>query len=309
MVRIALLFAIFVGFTGIANSQTYDPTICNEGFPTPWIGPITAWAIGIPADVLGCDDSDCIVTITYYKRFIPGWGWEFQVAEIQFQGCNIECRENAWKCAWWMIAMKYQVELEIDVVDGCYGTFHMKAATCWEEEENSFSFFNFKACGGECCVGMYRICKRMGPSGTYFEFREVSPIQNVTYNCETPCEFVDCENTMPGNWDITDDSPGGGNLLPKLGIYESIPFKNITFHPNPTDGNVIVSLELPEKGTYNISVFDNLGNEIFKQDINTGANLNFEFELKSNSFAIGAYNVVVSGTNGEVMNGKFIKVK
>ncbi|MBS4000719.1 MAG: T9SS type A sorting domain-containing protein [Desulfobulbaceae bacterium] len=78
---------------------------------------------------------------------------------------------------------------------------------------------------------------------------------------------------------------------------------------NPTDGNVIVSFDLPEKGIYSISVYGNLGNEIFKQEINSGANLNVEFELKSNSFAIGTYNVVISGSNGEIMNGKFIKVK
>jgi hypothetical protein len=78
---------------------------------------------------------------------------------------------------------------------------------------------------------------------------------------------------------------------------------------NPTDGNVIVSLDLPEKGAYKISVFDNLGNEIFKQEINSNNNLNFEFELKSNTFPAGLYNVVVSGLSGEIISGKFIKVK
>jgi hypothetical protein len=309
MVRIALLFVIFVSFTGIANSQTYDPTICDEGDSTPWIGPITAWAVGIPEEVLGCDDDSCIVTITYYKRYIPGWGWEFQIATITFEGCDAECMENAWNCAWWMIATKYKVQLGINVVDGCYETFHMRAATCWEYDNSLPTISQYKACGGECCVGMYRICRRLGPSGTYFEFTELAPIQNVTNTCETPCEFIDCENTMPGNWSVTDEPPAGGDLLLKLSIYESVISDRINFHPNPTDGNVIVSFDLPEKGVYTFSVFDNLGNEIFNQEVNSGANLNVEFELKSNSFATGTYNVVVSGNNGEIMNGKFIKVK
>ncbi|PKL85617.1 MAG: hypothetical protein CVV22_06850 [Ignavibacteriae bacterium HGW-Ignavibacteriae-1] len=78
---------------------------------------------------------------------------------------------------------------------------------------------------------------------------------------------------------------------------------------NPTDGNVIVSFDLPEKGIYTLSVYDNLGIEIFKQEINAGANLNIEFELKSNAYPAGMYNVLISGFSGEIINGKFIKIK
>ncbi len=306
---IVLAFAFLVSFTGTTYSQSYDPTHCNEGDPTPWTGPITAWAIGLPADVMGCEDTDCIVTIIYYDRYIPGWGYEFQIASIQFQNCDSTCKENAWRMALWMIAMKNQRMMRINQVDSCYLNFTYKAATCWEYSHMSLSAFQYEACGGECCVGLYEICRRVGTSGPYFEFTQLFAIERETYNCDSPCEFTDCESTMPGNWQGSIPSSGIGNIFPKLGIYESIPSENMNFHPNPTDGNVIVSLELPEKGIYSISVFDNLGNEIFKQELNSGNNLNFEFELKSSTFPTGAYNVVVSGSHGEILNGKFIKIK
>lgn len=308
MVRIALLFAIFVSFTGIALGS-YDPTHCDEGDTTAWNGPITAWGVGLPADVMGCSDTNCIVTITYYDRFIPGWGYEFQIATIQFQNCDSACKANAWRAALWMIAMKEQERLNIDDVDECYLSFTYKAATCWEYDNFSPSISLYKACGGECCVGIYEICNRVGTSGPYFEFTQIDVTDRETYSCETPCEFTDCASTMPGNWNGSNPGSGTGNIFPKLGIYESIPSRNINFHPNPTDGNVVVSVELPEKGVYTFSVFDNLGNEIFKQEINIETNLNFEFELKSNTFPIGLYNVIVSGLTGEIINGKFIKVK
>ncbi|MBS4000863.1 MAG: hypothetical protein KGZ71_10320 [Desulfobulbaceae bacterium] len=308
MVRIALLFVIFVSFTGIALGS-YDPTHCDEGDTTAWNGPITAWAVGLPSDVLGCSDTNCIVTITYYDRFVPGTGYEFQIASIQFQNCDPACKENAWRTAMWMIAMKNQVAMGIHIPNGCYQTFTYKAATCWEYSNLSPSVSQYDACGGECCVGLYEICRRIGTSGPYFEFTQLDVTTRETYNCETPCEFTDCESTMPGDWNASIPGSGTGNIFPKLGIYESVPSKNINFHPNPTDGNVIVSLDLPEKGIYKISVFDNTGYEIFKQEINTDANLNFEFELKSNTFPIGLFNVIISGINGEIINGKFIKIK
>lgn len=307
MVRIALLFVIFVGFTGIANSQTYDPTICDFGDTTAWDGPITAWAIGIPANVIGCADSNCIVSIIYYERFVQG-GWEFQIAEISFQDCDSACMVNAWKCAYWMLAMKNQAKLGIENLDDCSDVFWLKAATCWQHIQY-LAFNRYRACGGECCIGMYRICRYLGPSGEYFSFTQITAPEPGTNNCEEPCEFTDCDGTMPPSWIVDVGTPIGGNLIPKLSIYESIPSKNINFHPNPTDGNVIVSFDLPEKGIYTISVFDNLGNEIFKQEINSGANLNIEFELKSNAYPAGMFNVLISCGNGEIMNGKFVKIK
>jgi hypothetical protein len=215
---------------------------------------------------------------------------------------------DAWKCAYWMLAMKNQEQLEIEDIDDCSNVFWLKAATCWKQTLH-VAFNQYRACGGECCVGMYRICKYLGTSGPYFSFTQLSPPEPATDNCEEPCEFTDCDGTMPASWIVDVGYPIGGNLIPKLSIYESIPSKNINFHPNPTDGNVIVSFDLPEKGIYTISVFDNQGNEIFKQEINSEAHLNFEFELKSNVYPVGMYNVLISSDNGEIMNGKFIKIK
>jgi hypothetical protein len=300
------LFSIITNYT--VSKATYDPTNCDEGDTTAWTGPITLIGMGLPPGVIGCSDSNCIVTVKYYKRNIPGWGIEFQVAEISFQNCDSACMVNPWRAAMWMIAVVNKNEMGLINNNDCYNNFVYKAATCWQHD---IIFNRYIACGGECCAGLYRICKRNGPTGDYLEFTQIQVTNRQTYNCTSPCNFTDCSSTMPGSFDGPNEMPDGdiGIFYPKMSIYESLASKFINIHPNPANLKIEINLELPKPGIYSISVFDINGLEHYKKEINLSSNLNINLDVNTSTLPNGLYNIVVTGTNGEVISGKFIKIK
>jgi hypothetical protein len=83
MIICLILLSLILNYS--ESNAIYDPSYCDEGDTTAWTGPITLIGMGLPPGVIGCSDSNCIVTVKFYERNIPGWGYEFQVAEISFQ--------------------------------------------------------------------------------------------------------------------------------------------------------------------------------------------------------------------------------
>ncbi|MBX3042240.1 MAG: T9SS type A sorting domain-containing protein [Candidatus Kapabacteria bacterium] len=290
------------------SNANYDPTYCDEGDTTAWEGPITLIGMGLPPSVIGCADSNCIVTVKFYERNIPGWGYEFQVAEISFQNCDSACMVNPWKAAMWMIAVVRKNQMGLINNNDCYDQFTYKAATCWQHD---IIFNSYIVCGGECCVGLYRICKRNGPSGDYLEFTQLQVTQRQTYNCTSPCNFIDCSSTMPSSFYGPNEMPNGdiGVFYPKMSIYESTPSKFIGIHPNPTNLKIEINLKLLSPGNYVISVYDINGSEHYKKEITIGSNHNLNLDINTSSYPNGMYSIIVTGTNGEVITGKFIKFR
>jgi hypothetical protein len=215
---------------------------------------------------------------------------------------------NPWKAAMWMIAVVRKNQMGLVNNNDCTHQFTYKAATCWQYD---IVFNRYIACGGECCVSLYRFCKRNGPTGDYLEFTQLQVTQRQTNNCTSPCNFIDCSSTMPSSFDGPTEMPSGdiGVFYPKMSIYESTHSKFIGIHPNPANLQIEINIEFSNPGKYSISIFDINGIEHYKDEIIIGSSNIINLNINTSSLPIGVYNVIVLGSNGNTINGQFIKIK
>ncbi|MFA5510973.1 MAG: hypothetical protein WC313_00870 [Candidatus Kapaibacterium sp.] len=293
----------------LTAQDTYDPTYCNEGDTTTWNGPVTVIGVRLPLSFVACTDTNCIVTVKFYERNIPGWGYEFQIVEIGFQNCDSSCMTQPWKIAMWLITVVRQQEMLLYNNNDCYSNFVYKVATCWQLNPILHTYY---PCGGECCYGLYMICRRFSPSGEYFEFNQIYAIDRETYNCLGPnCNFTDCESTMPEDFDGPYATPNGniGVFYPKMSIYESAPSKFMSINPNPADSKIELNLDLENPGAYSVTVMDINGVVHYNQVVALGSNGNIKIELDITSIPIGLYNVIATDSSGNVIKGQFVKIQ
>jgi len=304
------LFVFSIYFSVSAFGQSPDPSNCDNGDTTSWENPLTGWTINIPAEVLGCDDPDCVVTIEYYKRH-TSWGWEFTITKITFSStCDNDCINNAWRTALWMLAVRYQTEMELEEIDDCYNNFIYRLATCWQKV-TTYGMVSYTACGSDCCSGVYDICLRLVNGDKKIEIQRVSELQPITFNCTSPCEFKECSELMPLNIIVDTHRPDNSayEVFPKQSIYNQESSNSMELRPNPAINSINIRIAVPESGVYKLNVVDNIGSTVHSQSINVGKSLEFELDLTTQEYHSGNYNVVLTNNSGLILNQKFIKIK
>jgi hypothetical protein len=311
MFSFSILIGIFFLFS-LDSKAVYDPTICDNGDNTAWEGPLIAWVPEIPGSVLGCNDSDCTASIVYFKR-VTSWGVEFQLASITFSNtCGSGCSNNAYITGLWIMIIKNYLLLNINEINDCYYNFVYRLATCWEHSSSPVFSNKYSACGGDCCTSTYQICLREDANGKlYYEFNKTGGEDRNTFECTTPCIFTNCASVLPLYIELPAKKENGTDFIvfPKLSVNSDVVLQDIDIKPNPTKGIVNITFKVTLPGTYNIKIFDNIGNEMFTNNINIGSDLLYEFDLKANNYPSGNYNVVLSNPTGIILNKRFIKIK
>lgn len=312
--RFAILTLSSIFFMSLSLKADYSPTNCNAGNNTPWEGPITLTGSELPDGVIDCDDDDCEVQVKYYKRMIFNNGnpyWEFQILSVQYKNCSASCRLDPWKVGLWFIAMNERYNMGLIYVGDCYNTFTYKVGSCWELTNPFSQIYKYTVCGGECCQAVYRICIVATTGDDNFEFDRLGEPSIISNNCTGPCQFYDCGNTTPNDFTVTTvkNGPPISVSLNKMSVNELDESVSMQIQPNPTNGKIKLTLNMPEKGTYLITVYDSRGDEMLKQDLIIASEKDVEVDLNSDILSVGMYNIIITGKSGEIMSGKFIKMK
>ena len=307
---VIVILALSFILTERAFSQSPNPALCNDGDNTSWGDMLTINMFDLPANVLGCDDPDCTVTVEYYRRH-TSWGWEFTVATITFSGqCDYECMANPWKVALWMLAVTYQTQFELLYPDDCYDSFIYRLATCWHK--TTTFVIKFTACDeGACCSGTFEICLRGElPYDTYLEFTRISELQMIYSECTLPCEFYQCSELMPNPFEVTTHRPDNTPYTTFKQSVQNLGSSNtMELRPNPAINSVNIHITVQETGIYQLNVVNNIGNTIHSQSIRIGSGLVFDLELTTQDYVSGNYNVVLTNNEGLIFNQQFIKIK
>lgn len=80
---------------------------------------------------------------------------------------------------------------------------------------------------------------------------------------------------------------------------------NLKLYPNPNKGQFIIEGELPNAGKYTISIINQLGQQVFMNEIQTGKTLRQEVLL--DQLGDGIYVLVVSNRDGQMTRVQFVK--
>lgn len=83
---------------------------------------------------------------------------------------------------------------------------------------------------------------------------------------------------------------------------------SMTLYPNPSNGNVIVSMKNNLSSLSNIKVYSLMGSEAYSADYNRDLNVGDNVQLNLSSLAKGTYYIVVTGEN-EQFTGKLVLMK
>lgn len=78
---------------------------------------------------------------------------------------------------------------------------------------------------------------------------------------------------------------------------------NFSIAPNPSDGNIL--LRFPQKGAYDVTVFDVMGREAYKRSFSAGDDITQTLDLTG--FRAGLYNVRVSNDQSTTTKALLIR--
>lgn len=302
-----LILSILVfAFTTTLKAEL-DPTLCDWGSDVSWGTLQTAYAVNA-MQLFGCsDDLDCIITVEYYERQVD-WGngpeWEFQIKSIKLENCDAECSQYIWKAALWLIFKKREVALGLDNEVGCTENFYYKAVSCWHQTQVNppYGAKTWEACGGDCCVGYYKVCLTIGVNGERtYNFTLLDRLNSVTNNCVAPCLFYSCDQTIPPDFDVNDTPV----IIGKQNV-EIMNSDFINIYPNPVKNNLTFEVSNEINGILGVSIFDALGNRVLEfSDFKRQYFYSRIIELPS--LSSGLLNIRVKIGNDVIINKIFIK--
>ena len=91
-----------------------------------------------------------------------------------------------------------------------------------------------------------------------------------------------------------------------VGIYSNNhQFVNLKLYPNPNKGQFLLAGNLPNAGKYTIKITNQLGQQVFVKDIQSGKTLQHEISL--NDLAAGVYFLMFSDDKGQMSTAQFVK--
>ena len=91
-----------------------------------------------------------------------------------------------------------------------------------------------------------------------------------------------------------------------VGIYSNNhQFANLKLYPNPNKGQFLLAGNLPNAGKYTIKITNQLGQQVFVKDIESGKTLAQEISL--NDLANGVYFLMFSNEKGQMTTAQFVK--
>lgn len=306
-----LSFIIFISLSSNVVRAEFDPTICDQGDDTPWQGPKTVTGINI-LSFFGCEnDIDCIIEVEYYIRWVD-WGNglepDLQISNIKMTNCSPLCEQYIWKAALFLAFMANESSITYYGDPPCYQNYFYQASTCWEKLLIP-TMFEYRACGAECCVGNYKVCKVISTNGNNYTFELLGRTTPETYNCTAPCSIVDCENSTPNTFQVNDVpiNTGGRIIIPPKMSYIESNFAYMQIFPNPAQNTVTLELTNEYRGEIKIELTDILGNSIM-EIIDNKSTADYIKQIDVKNLQKGLINIKVNYGNHTIKTLNFIKI-
>jgi hypothetical protein len=168
------------------------------------------------------------------------------------------------------------------------------AASCWKTTLGTT--VEFTPCSTACCITRYNV-SRTTENTIYFDFHEPTQFSN---NCTVaPCTHYKCDEVVNMHLDEAEGealklaNPGlGGGLGKDNYKIDDSGIDIFSISPNPATDEILISTPYNQKEIYQLNIFNQIGEKILSQDINTNTESS-NIRINVSDISNGLYRVAI----------------